>query len=274
MELNTQVLTCKHNGKDLPVYVAQPAMVDSPLPAVIVIQEIFGVDDHIEDVVHRFAAAGYTAVTPDLYALGGQRPEAMTRERISSLRNFLRTLPIQSWMDPNARAEALKSKPEAERNNIEETLGILFSPNRDMDGYASQVASVVQWLLSSESPEVRKIGCTGFCFGGGVTALTACIEPKLSAAVIFYGHSPDSEKVDGINCPVLGLYGGEDARVNDSVPAFTEAMNRAGKSFESHFYPGAPHAFFNDTNYTYRVEAARDAWARTLSFFGEHLSSI
>ncbi|MCL4449620.1 MAG: dienelactone hydrolase family protein [Actinobacteria bacterium] len=271
MKLEIQNLLCDHEGQELPLYMAQPAMVNSPLPAIIVIQEIFGVDDHIEDIVHRIATAGFTAVTPDLYALGGKRPDALTKERVSALRAFLKSLPIQSWMDPNARADALIDKPASERDAIEETLGILFSPTRDMEKYASEVASVVRWLANNNGPAVGKIGCTGFCFGGGVTALTACIEPLLSAAVIFYGHSPAPEKVSGINCPVLGLYGGEDARVNDSVPAFAEAMQKAGKNFEQHFYPGAPHAFFNDTNPTYRVDAARDGWARTLSFFTKHL---
>ena len=272
MKLEIDNLSCDHDGQALPVYMARPAMVEGPLPAVIVIQEIFGVDDHIEDVVRRLATAGFTAVTPDLYALGGKRPDALTRERVSALLSFLRSLPLQSWMDPNARADGLKDKPASERDAIEETLGILFSPDRDMEKYASETASVARWLASSNGPAVGKIGCTGFCFGGGVTALAACMEPQISAAVIFYGHSPSPERVARIACPVLGLYGGEDARVNDGVPTFAEAMEKEGKSFESHFYPGAPHAFYNDTSPTYRVDAARDAWARTLSFFATHLA--
>jgi carboxymethylenebutenolidase len=77
---------------------------------------------------------------------------------------------------------------------------------------------------------------------------------------------PPAERLGGIACPLLGIYGGEDGRVTGAVPAFADAMSAAGKRFEHHVYPGAPHAFFNDTRPAYRVGAARDAWARTLGF--------
>lgn len=72
---------------------------------------------------------------------------------------------------------------------------------------------------------------------------------------------------------MLGLYGGDDPRITDGVPAFAEAMKLAGKSFEHHVYAGAPHAFFNDERRSYRLSPSRDAWARTLAFFAKHLAA-
>lgn len=100
----------------------------------------------------------------------------------------------------------------------------------------------------------------------------ACLDPKLSAAVIYYGNAPQPERIGGIACPVTGFYGGKDARITDAVPAFAEAMKAAGKTFVSHVYPEAPHAFFNDTRPSYRADAARDAFSRTLAFLNEQLS--
>jgi len=109
--------------------------------------------------------------------------------------------------------------------------------------------------------------------GGALAALLAAEEPALSAAVIFYGASPPAERAAAIACPVLGLYGGDDPRITAGVPDFAEAMWRAGRRFEHRVYPATPHAFFNDTRPTYRAEAARDAWARTLAFLAPLLTA-
>ena len=108
--------------------------------------------------------------------------------------------------------------------------------------------------------------------GGGLSAQLACAEPELAAAVIFYGASPAQDDLGGLRCPVLGFYGGEDPRITATVPGLAAAMEAAGKSYEWHVYAGAPHAFFNDTRRSYDVGAARDAWARLLGFFAEHLA--
>jgi len=74
-----------------------------------------------------------------------------------------------------------------------------------------------------------------------------------------------------LSCPLLGFYGGDDHRITDAVPTMAKTIEEIGGSFEHHIYPGAPHAFFNDTRPSFRVDAARDAWARLLGFFAEHL---
>ena len=108
--------------------------------------------------------------------------------------------------------------------------------------------------------------------GGTYAGLLACRERKLAAAVVFYSMPVPAEDVPGLDYPLLGLYGAEDPRITGGVPAMAEAMRKAGKDFEHHIYAGAPHGFFNDTRPSYRVEAARDAWARCLAFFGRWLA--
>lgn len=95
----------------------------------------------------------------------------------------------------------------------------------------------------------------------------------MRAAVIFYGNNPPFERIPDIEARVLGIYGGEDHRITDAAPELEAAMKQAGKGFEYHVYPGAPHAFFNDTRPNYREDAARDAWRRVLEFFGETLKT-
>jgi carboxymethylenebutenolidase len=108
--------------------------------------------------------------------------------------------------------------------------------------------------------------------GGGLSALLACEEPELGACAVYYGNSPSAEKAAKIRCPVIAFYGEKDQRVNAGVPAFVEAMQKGGKSFEHHTYPGALHAFFNDDGKMYNVQAARDSFARLLTFFAKNLA--
>ncbi len=118
-----------------------------------------------------------------------------------------------------------------------------------------------------------KVGCVGFCMGGGLTYRLAAHSDVLSAAVVFYGSSPEqNDEAARVSCPVLGLYGEADQRITAAVPALVQAFQSHGKSIETHVYPEAPHAFFNDESPAYRQDAARDAWQRTLAFFRRHLS--
>ena len=101
-----------------------------------------------------------------------------------------------------------------------------------------------------------------------MAARFATADPDLRAAVIFYGQNPPLDAVPRIRARVLGLYGSEDPGITSTVPQFAAAMAAAGKSFESHVYPGAKHAFFNDTRPNYRRMSAEDAWDRMVRFFG------
>jgi carboxymethylenebutenolidase len=108
--------------------------------------------------------------------------------------------------------------------------------------------------------------------GGGLSALLACEEPELAGAAVYYGTSPEPQKAAAIRCPVIGFYGGEDARVNATIPVLEEALRSSGVPFEKQVYPGASHAFFNDDGPSYHAGAARDSYWRLLAFFARVLS--
>jgi carboxymethylenebutenolidase len=273
VELRTEWIEYPSGGEPVRAYRARPSRVDRPLPGLVVIQEIWGVDDHIQDMVHRFATAGYVAMAPDLYAHAGPRPAALAPERIDAVKAFLDTLPHGSWWDPQRRREALAGLPEPERRQVGETLDLLLAPDRPMVRYLADVQAAAAHLREDPACGGRAVGAVGYCMGGALAGLLACADPRLGAAVIYYGAAPPADRIGGIRCPVLGLYGGDDPRITDGVPAFAQAMREAGKAFTYHVYPGAPHAFFNDTRRSFDVEASRDAWARTLSFLAQHLGA-
>ncbi|TVY07895.1 dienelactone hydrolase family protein [Paenibacillus cremeus] len=252
-------------------YLAKPEGDFGSLPAVIVLQEIWGVDAHIRSVTERFAAAGYVAFAPDLYSINGKHPEPLSPESITRFKLFRDSLPPEVWMNEEARAQALAELQEEERNGLMDTQKLMFQ--RDMKGYLQKITEAATFLREQEpTSRGRRVASVGFCLGGGLSAQLACHDPELAGAVIFYGSAPGAEQLQTIACPIIGFYGGKDARITDAVPAFSEAMSAAGKSFVPHVYPEAPHAFFNDTRASYRVDAARDAFARTLAFLNEQLA--
>jgi len=117
-----------------------------------------------------------------------------------------------------------------------------------------------------------KLAATGFCFGGGmVWLLLASGEPRLAAAAPFYGPLPDGASFAGSRAAVLGIYGELDARVNATRDAARAALQRAGLTHELVTFPGADHAFFNDTGPRYDADAAAQAYRRVLDWFGRHL---
>jgi len=129
------------------------------------------------------------------------------------------------------------------------------------------------YVGSLEFVNSKRIGSIGFCMGGGLSLLLACHNAKLGAAVVFYGRNPSPiDLVQNIACPILGNYAGADQGITDAdVRLLREALARYGKVFDIKTYPGMPHAFFNDTRESYRPEAAKDAWKRTLEFFAKYL---
>ena len=270
LKLDKRWVTYPGDGASVEAYVVRPARVDGPLPGIIVIQEVWGVDAHIQDMTERFAMAGYVAMAPDLYSHGG-RPSSLEEEPIIAVRNFLDTLPPSAWGNPSERDAAIDRLPPDDGRRIRETLGNIFNPSRPMAQYVGDLRAAAEYLRGDLS-KGRSVGSVGYCLGGALSVRLACADPALKGAVIYYGDAPSADEQARIACPVLGLYGGDDHRISDNVPAFAESMKSLGKHFAYRIYPGAPHAFFNDVRRSYYVEAVRDAWARTLSFFNEHLS--
>ena len=122
-------------------------------------------------------------------------------------------------------------------------------------------------------PGVQNLGAVGFCFGGGLTWRLATVAPELKAAVAFYGPAPDLAKVPDIKAAVLGLYGGNDTRIDAGIPALEAALKAAGTTYQTKIYDGAGHAFNNDTGQGYVKAAADDAWKQTLAWFDKYLKA-
>jgi len=127
--------------------------------------------------------------------------------------------------------------------------------------------------LNTHPKTTGKVGCMGFCWGGGMTNQVAVNAPELDAAVPFYGSQPESEEVSKIKADMLLHYAGLDERINAGIPAFEEELKAAGIEYKMYMYEGAAHAFFNDTGSRYHKEAAELAWKRTIEFFNEKLKT-
>jgi len=127
--------------------------------------------------------------------------------------------------------------------------------------------------LKTHPQSTGKVGCMGFCWGGGVTNQVAVNSADLAAAVPFYGRQPAAEDVPKIKASLLLHYGSLDERINKGIPAFEAALKKASKDYKICIYEGAGHAFFNDTGSRYNKEAAQLAFKRTIVFFKEKLKT-
>jgi carboxymethylenebutenolidase len=253
-------------GSGFSGYVAYEERAKLPLPSVIVIQEAWGVSDHIEDVTRRIAAAGYVAFAPDLYARNGARLAGFEKKRVVATLAVINANP-SVVADKTQRSAAFAGKPE-----LAATLDKIFAELQNPE-YIGILEAAAKFLASDFAPSRgQKIGSVGFCMGGHLSALLAARAP-LSAAAILYGNPIADPDIAKVSCPVLGLYGANDKRVSDQVPAFAQAMQAQGKKFEHVIYEGAGHAFFNDTRPAYDVNAARDAFVRILALFRTQLAA-
>jgi carboxymethylenebutenolidase len=228
------------SGSEIPAYRAAPAT-GGPFPVVLVVQEIFGVHEHIKDVCRRLAKQGYLAIAPEMYARQGD---------------------VSQLSDINEIVSKVVSKvPDAQ-------------VMADLD-------AAVAWAEKSGKGDINKLGITGFCWGGRVVWLYAAHSDRLKAGVAWYGRlvgqSSDltpKHPVDvaaTLKAPVLGLYGGADTGIpNETVEQMRKALQAAGKPSEIVLYPDTPHGFYADYRPSYRPEQAQDGWKRLLEWFKKH----
>jgi len=223
---------------EIPAYRAMPAG-KADLPTVLVVQEIFGVHEHIKDVCRRLAKAGYLAVAPEMYARQG---DVSRLTDIDQIRPIVAKVPDAQVMSDLDAAAAWAAKNGGDPAKLAIT-GFCWGGR-------------VTWLYAAHNQNVK----AGVAWYGRVVGQASELTPK---------HPIDVAK--DINAPVLGLYGGADAGIpNDTVDKMRAALKAAGKKSEIHTYPDTPHAFHADYRPSYRKEAAEDGWKRLLAWLGRH----
>lgn len=256
--VTTERLTYPSDSGGVKAFLAKPAS-GAPWPGILVIQEVFGLDPHIEDVTQRLARGGYLALTPDLYS-HDQIRAALTVQDIGTSMGVRRAPDVE---------EAISKLPAERQDGVRRAMQWLGS--RDSSTYLPDLQAGLAYLKGRPDVRADAVACIGFCMGGGLSGQVATSGADLAAAVVWYGTPPPLDEVANVKCPVQGHYGGEDHGITSRVPELEAAMKQHGKEFTSFVYEGAPHAFGNDTRDSYRPEATKLAWARTLDFFERNL---
>jgi carboxymethylenebutenolidase len=227
------------SGGEVPAYRAMPAD-GKNLPVILVVQEIFGVHEHIKDVCRRLAKLGYFAVATEMYARQGD---------VSGLTDFQEILKVvskvpdeQVMSDLDATVSWAKATGKADVSKLGIT-GFCWGGR-------------IVWLYSAHTPTVK----AGVAWYGRLKNPADALHPK---------HPVDVAA--SISAPILGLYGAADTGIPlASVEEMREALKAAGKTAEIHVYPDTPHAFFADYRPSYRKEQAEDGWKRMLAWFKDH----
>lgn len=247
----------------------EPAGAEGKRPGVLVIQEIWGLVDHIKDITSRVAAQGYTALAVDLYS----KPELasiLTFQNILDTTKVVFKVPPEQRRDLKAVIAGMSELSSQDKERLSKVAELIYG-QMTREKFVHDVNAALNYLKGLDEVNPERVASIGFCMGGGLSLSLAC-RAKLAAAVVFYGENPSPiSLIENLSCPVLGIYAGDDARINAGLPALVEAMVKYGKAFGLNLYPGAPHAFFNDTRDTYREGPAKDAWSKTLNFLEKHL---
>src|SRR5437588_2751107 len=226
-------VTVKHCARAVETFVVYPES-KSIAPVVLVIHEIFGMTDWVQDLADQVAMAGYIAVAPDLL----------------------------SGMGPNGgRSNSF------EESTVREAVGKL-----NADQITADLNAVADYALKLPASS-GKLFVAGFCWGGSQSFGFATNRADLAAAFVFYGGPPDKDAMARIKAPVYGFYGGNDARIGATIPDTVTAMKAAGKTYEPVTYEGAGHGFMRageapDASGANR-KARTDAWARWKSLLSK-----
>lgn len=231
-------------GDTMEAYLTTPGT-DGPHPAVVVIQEIWGVNSHIQSVAERLPSLGYVGIAPAMYHREGRMTIGLHEEFDTALSR------MGNCTDANILAD---------------------------------VRATLDYLKAQSFVQGHRVGIVGFCFGGRVSYLAACNIADLSASVVFYGgrtmislggDGPSPfEQTANISCPVLGLFGEDDQNPTpEDVDQIEAALKQHGKEYRFHMYPGCGHGFHCDARSSYRPEAAKDAWDKAITWFDQYLKA-
>ncbi|NEO17340.1 MULTISPECIES: dienelactone hydrolase family protein [unclassified Moorena] len=243
-EIRTITVKVVNGDLDIAAYLAMP-VAETPLPGIVVLQEIFGVNGHIRDITERFAKEGYVAIAPALY----QR--------------------LAPGFETGYTTEDIKiGKEYKAQTRAAELLG-------DIQG-------AIDYLRSQTPVQDNPIGSIGFCFGGHVAYLAATL-PDIKATASFYGAGittmtpgggePTITRTPEINGTLYGLFGMEDASIPaEEVDQIEAALEKNKINYRVFRYDGADHGFFCDQRASYNEKAATDAWANVLQLFREKLN--
>jgi len=204
-------------------------------PVVLVVHEIFGLSTWVRSVADQLAADGFIAIAPDLLTMKNL-PEGPDSVLAPLATSAIRTL------DPN--------------------------------WVQQQLDAVAKYGMSLPAAQ-QKYGIVGFCWGGGVSFAHAVHAPNLGAAVVYYGVSPATPSLSSVRAPVLGLYAGNDARVDATVPAADSALHALGRTYVYNTYPGAGHGFLRQQTGMdgANMNATKAAWPATIAWFRKYLES-
>ena len=224
------------DGTEMRAYVAFPTAT-GPVPGIILLQEAFGVNHHIRSVADRLAAAGYAVVAPELF----HRTAAPGLEIAYS--DFASAMPHYNAI-----------------NN---------------DDLTADLHAAHAWLTAQPLVKADKIGSIGFCIGGRVSFLANAVLP-LAAGVSYYGGGTHTiaDRAQDLHATHLFFWGGLDAHIGKAaIDQVIEAVEAAKKPYINTVISYADHGFYCDERPSYHPEAAKEAWALTLAFFGEKLGA-
>jgi carboxymethylenebutenolidase len=204
-------------------------------PVIIVVHEIFGLSSWIRGVADQLAADGFIAIAPDLLTM--------------------------------------KNLPDGP-DSVLAPLATAAIRTLDPGWVQKQLDAVAQYGMSLPAAE-KRYGIVGFCWGGGVSFAHAVHSPALGASVVYYGVSPKTPDLVSVRAPVLGLYGGNDARVDATIPPADSAMRALGRTYTYSIYPGAGHGFLRQQTGMdgANMAATRAAWPATVAWFRKYLGS-
>lgn len=240
MEIVKQEIEIPTGQERMSCHVARPAS-GGPYPALVVVMEVFGLNDNIRNLADRFASEGFVTLAPHLY-----------------------------FRVPGKNVAGYSEMPDAFK----------LAASLNDDQVVADMGACIDYLKTQKDVK-PKFGVTGFCMGGKITFLTACRNNAVDAAVPFYGggmvtaqpgRKAPIEYVNQLRAPVLAFFGGKDAFIPAAdVEKFRAETQRAGKNVEIVLYPEADHGFMCDERPSFHPTHSKEAWSRAVEFFKRNL---